>query len=81
VDSPEALTLARTAKTFSFRPSRAFRITDPAVALDFDQALAHRLLFDEARAAAEARSGRQGELPPGMRYETEAEILQAARVH
>jgi hypothetical protein len=45
------------------------------VALALDEALALRLLFDEQRAMNEARKGTVGALPPGQRYETEAEAV------
>lgn len=48
---------------------------DPVIALALDQAVALRVLFDEARAMKEAQAGKTGMLPPGMRYETEGEIL------
>lgn len=46
VTTPRALLLARTAQTFSQRPSSLLGLTAPRVALDLDQALAARLFLD-----------------------------------
>jgi hypothetical protein len=77
VESPAAMTLAGTAQRFGQRPSSLLGLRDPVVALALDQALAVRLAIDEDRRAREARSGKPGMLPDGMRYETEGEILSA----
>jgi hypothetical protein len=41
-----------------------------------DEALALRLLFDEQRARSKKP---KGEIPPGQRYETPADVFEAAR--
>jgi hypothetical protein len=63
--------LARTAQTFSQRPSQMLGLTEPLVALALDEALALRLLV-ESPASAAGRS--RHNLPEGQVFATDADF-------
>jgi len=65
---------------FGQRPSSLLEVSDPVVALALDEALAVRVLLDDARRHKEASSSVPGMLPDGQRYETPSEAL-SGRVH
>lgn len=89
MNSPQAMVLAVTAKTFSQRPSSLLGLTGPRVALDLDQTLAVRLKVAEnrdQRAHSNTPFGRldavlagQGPQisPDGLRYQSAQAVYDA----
>lgn len=52
-------------------------ITDPVVAIAFDEALALRIAFDDERAREQAKqTSGSVDLPPGHRYETLDDVIE-----
>lgn len=51
-------------------------ISDPVVAIAFDEALALRIALDDEQTQRAARQPGSVDLPPGSRYETVADVIE-----